>query len=138
MKYSPFLFTIFLSCFLFITAFECVKKAPLQIDPNQNPVQQSQTNTSQNPIENSNNPSHKNTCKTNADCILVNKGCCGCSAGGESIAIPISQKDSYNDQLKKQCLDLEKTRGLIACPQSYHCGEFQAQCQNSQCITIKE
>ena len=140
MKHNLSLLCILLSCFLF-SAFKCVKKAPLQIDPNQTPAgfltQQSQTNTTQNPTEHSATQSNS-SCKTSADCVLVNKGCCGCGAGGESIAIPIAQKDSYNSQLKKHCLELEKTRGPMACPQSYRCEEFQAECRNSQCVTIKK
>jgi len=147
MKYKTSLFFVFSSCFLFTPACEYIK-TPDQISADFD-AQQSQSNSSQNPStaaqqsqSNSNqNPSTALTtqfpCKINADCVLVNKGCCGCRAGGESIAISNLAKDSHNDQLKKQCLELNKNIP-IACPAQFRCDEFQAQCQNSQCVTIKK
>lgn len=78
-----------------------------------------------------------NTCKTDADCVLVDKGCCGCSSGGESIAIHISEKENYNSQLKKKCQQIEKTTDSIACHDTMMCEHFRAQCIYSQCITKK-
>ncbi len=77
-------------------------------------------------------------CTKNADCVLVDKECCGCGSGGESIAIHISKKDSYNSKLKKQCDDLEKKSGPITCHDTERCEEFQAQCRNSRCVTEKK
>lgn len=70
-------------------------------------------------------------CATNADCILVNKDCCGCNAGGESIAIHISQEYIYNNELQRTC----STREPQLCRQHFRCGEFQIQCHNSRCVT---
>ena len=123
MKYKmPFIFS---SCFA--SACGYINKAPDQI-PADLSAQQSQSNPSQNHLMDS---VTQFPCKTNEDCVLVDKGCCGCGSGGESIAIPISQKDSYNNQLEKRCLELN-------CVEWARCGEFQAQCQNSQCVTIKK
>ena len=77
-------------------------------------------------------------CTKNADCVLVNKECCGCGSGGESIAVHISQKDSYNNKLDKQCDDIEKKFGPLTCHDTMRCDEFQAQCRNSKCIAEKK
>jgi len=132
MKYKTSLFFFFSSCFLFTPACEYIK-TPDQISADFD-AQQSQSNSSQN---SSTALTTQFPCKINADCVLVNKGCCGCRAGGESIAISNLAKDSHNDQLKKQCLELNKNIP-IACPAQFRCDEFQAQCQNSQCVTIKK
>ena len=88
------------------------------------------------------NPSHKassnshqyqTTCSTDSDCVLVNKDCCGCNAGGESIAINRSQENTYNSALKSRC-----SRDLRACPAWYRCKEFKAQCLSSKCVAIKK
>lgn len=72
------------------------------------------------------------SCETNADCVLVNTNCCGCQAGGEAIAVHKSQKDSHDRRLKEQCAG----EVSMLCPQWYRCKDFQAQCRNSQCVTI--
>ena len=79
----------------------------------------------------------KNTCKTDADCVLVNKDCCGCGSGGESIAIPISQKESYKRKRKLKCDWIEKITGPINCFEAMRCQLFQAQCIDSKCLTKK-
>lgn len=73
-------------------------------------------------------------CQTFADCVLVNRDCCGCNAGGESIAIHISQEYTYNNEWQRIC----STRGLQACKQWYRCEEFQVQCHNFRCAKIRQ
>ena len=71
------------------------------------------------------------SCKTDADCVLVNADCCGCQSGGSSIAVHKSDKKSYNSALKKTC----STSTPANCSASYRCNTFQAYCHNSQCAT---
>ena len=102
---------IFLSCFLFISSCEFLRQDSLQASL----VQIDSINKA---------------CQADEDCVLVDKGCCGCRAGGESIAVHKSQKNSYNIDLKKKC----SARGFMACARWYRCDDFKAQCLNSQCV----
>ena len=68
-------------------------------------------------------------CQTDSDCVLVDAGCCGCSAGGESIAIHKSQREAHNKRLLNQC-PLHQV-----CPAAYLCNQVGAICRNSQCVT---
>ncbi len=70
-------------------------------------------------------------CNTDADCILVDKDCCGCNSGGESKAIHKSQEARHNSEWKKKC-----TSPLMYCTAFYRCHQFQAKCRNSQCVVI--
>ena len=91
--------------------------------PNQNPALQ---------VSNPDNPVNA-VCDTDTDCVLVNKGCCTCSAGGESIAIHKSKRDSYISELKESCYGY-----YSVCAQQYLCDSFKAECQNSQCVTVRQ
>ena len=103
---------IFLSCFLFISSCEFLKQ-----DSQKSHIP---TNLS------------SKACQIDADCVLVDTACCGCNAGGESVAIHKSQENSYNSELKTKC------SGQNMCKQWYRCDNFKAQCHNSQCITVKK
>ena len=80
--------------------------------------------------------SYKTDCQTDSDCVLVDKDCCGCVSGGDSIAIHKSQENIYNKDLQSRCaaaVDSSK-----ACATWDRCAEFQAQCRNSKCISINK
>ena len=73
-------------------------------------------------------------CDRDSDCALVNKDCCGCHNGGNSISIHISQENFYNDALENYC----SQRQPGACRYWYRCRDFQALCHNSQCVVKSE
>lgn len=72
------------------------------------------------------------SCNQDSDCVLVDKSCCGCSAGGASIAVSISEKDTYTQALKSHCK--EKHPEGQRCLGWYRCETFKARCIQSQCI----
>ena len=74
------------------------------------------------------------TCNTDADCVLVNKDCCGCSSGGESVAVHRSQVESYNREWEQEC---SSDRISVHCPSVNVCNKYQVQCYNSQCATLR-
>ena len=76
---------------------------------------------------------YQTTCQKDSDCVLVDKDCCGCSAGGESIAINKSQEIVYNKDLDSRC----SGDSMRVCPAWFRCREFQAKCHKSKCIVIK-
>ena len=72
-------------------------------------------------------------CEKDADCVLVSSSCCGCSAGGDSIAVHKSQVDNYNNNLQQIC---SPNIGRL-CPQWYRCNDFEARCQSQSCTALK-
>ena len=70
-------------------------------------------------------------CKTDSDCVLVDKGCCNCANGGDSIAIHKSQKNNYISKLKKSCSSFTDF-----CMAEYRCDYFKAKCMNFQCVAV--
>ena len=68
-------------------------------------------------------------CDRDSDCILVDKSCCGCNDGGNSIAIHISEEDVYNKALRNYC----SSREPMLCTKWYRCRDFRALCHNSRC-----
>lgn len=113
MKFQIFSISVSLLLILFISSCHLSNKASPSKAP---PLSQYQT-----------------TCHKDSDCVLVDKDCCGCSAGGESIAINKSQKDIYNKDLHSRCSGEPRL-----CPAWYRCKEFQTECRNSKCIVIKK
>ena len=125
MRYKFFFVLICLSCFLFISACNFSKK-----DSSQTP------SSAHNPLYQKQQPMTQNSsdifCQTDTDCILANKSCCGCHAGGESIAIHKSQKKSYRNELKARCSAYN-----VMCPALYRCDDFKAQFRNSKCVAVE-
>ena len=111
MKSQNFLFYISLLLILFISACHLSNKASSTTPP---------------PFR------YQTTCQKDSDCVLVDKDCCGCSAGGESIAINKSQETVYNKDLDSRC-----SGDLRVCPAWFRCREFQAKCHKSRCTVIK-
>ncbi|MCY4512493.1 MAG: hypothetical protein OXB86_02250 [Bdellovibrionales bacterium] len=77
-------------------------------------------------------PQTKVPCAKDSDCILVNKDCCGCRAGGDSIAIHKSQESDYNNKWKEAC-----SIQSPLCKQWYRCELFQIQCRDFQCVATQ-
>ena len=69
-------------------------------------------------------------CRSDRDCVLAKSGCCGCSSGGESVAVHRSQAAEYERRATKDC-DL-----MTRCLAWYRCVELKAVCENSQCKTV--
>jgi len=69
-------------------------------------------------------------CNSDSDCVLVSKDCCGCNAGGESIAIHQSLEKDYSDRLKKTCSVKQ------ICFAWYRCDDFRAYCQSQKCSVL--
>ena len=42
-------------------------------------------------------------CHSDADCVLVTDGCCGCNEGGKQRAIPAKARDGYEKKRKAVC-----------------------------------
>ena len=137
MKINLLYMYVFSNVFLFISSCEFLK----QDSPLQDPFSQASSlqdypsqDSSSLPVEQSAPPvssiqPDSLACETDSDCVLVNKGCCGCSAGGESIAIHKSQQNSYINELKESCALF-----IRFCPAWYRCDEFKAKCINFQCV----
>jgi hypothetical protein len=66
---------------------------------------------------------NERACVKDSDCVLVNKNCCGCSAGGSKTCI---NKDFYDQW--QQRLDC-KSKGTILCPQVYLCDSNPTRCE---------
>lgn len=66
------------------------------------------------------------SCKSNDDCILQNKDCCGCSMGGQSSCMAKQEALSYQDILK-DCPE------SMACIALYNCEFNGCRCQNGKC-----
>ena len=65
-------------------------------------------------------------CKSNDDCILQNKDCCGCSMGGQSSCMTKQEALSYQEILKN-CPE------NMACIALYNCRSGICKCQNGKC-----
>ena len=71
-------------------------------------------------------------CTLDSDCVLVSKGCCGCSNGGQMIAIHSSKQAEYESSLKRTCSGFSG-----ACQAAYLCKSFTTNCWNSTCYSYK-
>ena len=108
------------------------RNTPTDTEANHNPLENSNPQPAPDSSQQDSNQDSSPICQTNADCVLVRADCCGCLGGGESIAVHKSQENNHNRKLREQC------SSHIICPRGDRCDDFQAQCRNSQCITIRQ
>lgn len=133
METSTISFYLLFCVFSLNNAFAEDVKPPYKADPH--PSYEPTTTTSSSRPETSTESCKSNdtcSCESDKDCVLVDKSCCGCQSGGKSIAIHKSLKGAHNKALKDRCEPLN-----VVCAAWYRCGEFQAKCKNSRCVTIQ-
>jgi len=70
-------------------------------------------------------PADNRDCKSDSDCVIVADDCCPCSQGGQARAIPKKQKDTYEKDRKKRCVETACTEMMSddpSCTQVPFCG----------------
>lgn len=69
-------------------------------------------------------------CNADTDCVLVNRGCCGCDYGEGDFAIHKSQKADHIRNIR------DTRESCICTMQIRDCTNYQAQCRNSKCVAV--
>ncbi len=67
-------------------------------------------------------------CEKDSDCIKVQTGCCSCDMGGEEKCVSISQKEKYNELLRK-------CGQRTVCIAMYACNIQSCRCVDNKCIS---
>ena len=70
----------------------------------------------------------QNSLASQGNNILVQVGCCPCSANGHLVSIPKTQEASHNNRLRRECQNR-------ICGSRYVCQEWEKQCATSPCST---
>ncbi len=75
-------------------------------------------------------------CEKNSDCIKVNAGCCGCTAGGNAITINRTYENYWNNKLEEDC---KKIDCVAVMSNHWTCSEFtEPKCVNNKCELIEK